>query len=209
MNSTRMEQFQKHSPTEFDSFRLPLEEAPEFPDAESEGGDEAASSPEQSAYTDDIVRVYLREMGLVSLLTRQGETNLARRMERGELRAKKVLSRSPLVQQMAIAIHEDVSQGRVKPADLIELSASGEQKHAEAMRRFAKMAKVNRDLRMVGKKLSATPSRWVHVRTQLQRKQIRLRIKLSQAIRDIRFRPAATTSFANAFKRAAEEMRPD
>ena len=38
---------------------------------------------EESIYTDDPVRVYLREMGAVPLLTREGEVNLARRMEIG------------------------------------------------------------------------------------------------------------------------------
>ena len=56
------------------------EEAPE--------GEEFAPTHqvEESIYTDDPVRVYLREMGAVPLLTREGEVNLARRMERGKLR---------------------------------------------------------------------------------------------------------------------------
>ena len=41
---------------------------------------------EESIYTDDPVRVYLREMGAVPLLTREGEVDLARKMERGKLR---------------------------------------------------------------------------------------------------------------------------
>ena len=54
----------------------------------------AAHAPEESIYTDDPVRVYLREMGAVPLLTREGEVNLARRMERGKLRMQKAISRS-------------------------------------------------------------------------------------------------------------------
>jgi len=49
---------------------------------------------EESIYTDDPVRVYLREMGAVPLLTREGEVDLARRMERGKLRMQKAISRS-------------------------------------------------------------------------------------------------------------------
>ena len=52
---------------------------------------------EESIYTDDPVRVYLREMGAVPLLTREGEVDLARRMERGKLRMQKAISRSALV----------------------------------------------------------------------------------------------------------------
>ena len=64
----------------------------------------AAHAAEESIYTDDPVRVYLREMGAVPLLTREGEVNLARRMERGKLRMQKAISRSALVQLRAVEI---------------------------------------------------------------------------------------------------------
>src|SRR5438270_1728423 len=66
----------------------------------------AAHAPEESIYTDDPVRVYLREMGAVPLLTREGEVNLARRMERGKLRMQKSISRSALVQNRVVEIAE-------------------------------------------------------------------------------------------------------
>ena len=77
-------------------------------------GEREAAPPEESVYTDDPVRVYLREMGSVALLTRQGEVELARRMERGKLRVQKVLSRSPLVWKMVVPMHDDVRQGKVR-----------------------------------------------------------------------------------------------
>src|ERR1700730_1669067 len=99
------------------SFGPVLDEAPEsLEDVEIEGGDESPS--EESPFTDDPVRGYLREMGSVSLLTREGEVNLARRMERGKLRARKVLSRSPVVQQMVIALYQDLRHSRIKPAKI-------------------------------------------------------------------------------------------
>lgn len=54
--------------------------------------------------------VYLREMGAVPLLTREGEVNLARRMERGKLRMQKAISRSALVQLRAVAIAEQIKR---------------------------------------------------------------------------------------------------
>ncbi len=47
--------------------------------------------------TNDPVRMYLREMGTVPLLTREGEVEIAKRIERGQLRVLKALSRSPIV----------------------------------------------------------------------------------------------------------------
>src|SRR5581483_12179871 len=62
----------------------------------------------ETASIDDPVRVYLREMGSVRLLTRQGEIDLAQRMERGKLRMRKALSRVPLVWQNVLAMNEQV-----------------------------------------------------------------------------------------------------
>ena len=70
---------------------------------------------EESIYTDDPVRVYLREMGAVPLLTREGEVDLARRMERGKLRMQKAISRSALVQ---LAVVELAEQLKKNPDDL-------------------------------------------------------------------------------------------
>jgi len=69
------------------------EEAAKFFDAEAEDF-HSVQQVEESIYTDDPVRVYLREMGAVPLLTREGEVDLARRMERGKLRMQKAISRS-------------------------------------------------------------------------------------------------------------------
>ncbi|MEP6540428.1 MAG: sigma-70 factor domain-containing protein, partial [Bryobacteraceae bacterium] len=71
---------------------IPFDEEPNFfhPEEVAEGEDpQATTQVEESIYTDDPVRVYLREMGAVPLLTRDGEVNLARKMERGKLRMQK------------------------------------------------------------------------------------------------------------------------
>ena len=69
---------------------------------------------EESIYTDDPVRVYLREMGAVPLLTREGEVDLARRMERGKLRMQKAISRSALVQGVVVDLAEQLKKGSVE-----------------------------------------------------------------------------------------------
>jgi RNA polymerase primary sigma factor len=175
-----------------------LDEAPEsLAESELEGVESSSeeSPSEESPFSDDPVRVYLREMGSVRLLTRQGEVNLARRMERGKLRTRKVLSRSPLVQQMVVGLYEDLRQSKIKLQDLIEDHASDE----EAMQRFIKMAKVNRELRLMEKR-GARPGR----------KLVRLGVRLSQAIREIPFSPAKWRDFGSLLKKlepTTPEMR--
>ena len=59
----------------------------------------------------DPVRIYLREMGVVPLLTREGEVDIAKRIERGQLRVLKALSRSPIVIRQILATGEDLKRG--------------------------------------------------------------------------------------------------
>lgn len=61
--------------------------------------------------TNDPVRMYLREMGTVPLLTREGEVEIAKRIERGQLRVMKAVSRSPIVVREVIALGEDLRRG--------------------------------------------------------------------------------------------------
>jgi RNA polymerase primary sigma factor len=61
--------------------------------------------------TNDPVRMYLREMGTVPLLTREGEVEIAKRIERGQLRVLKALSRSPIVISELLAMGEDLKKG--------------------------------------------------------------------------------------------------
>jgi len=205
-----MEQFHDHDIAESDSLSLILDEAPgssELLDTDVEGGDEVRRPPEESPYTDDPVRVYLREMGSVSLLTRQGELDLARRMELGKLRVRKMLSRSLLVRQMVVALDENLRRGVVKLGDVVEIRADDEEasegKKVEAMRRFKRVWRLNRTLTAMEQKLTATSRRYVHVRARLSGKLLRLRVKLAQAIRDVPFSQRQWTAFGDAFKREA------
>ena len=206
-------EFHERELVESDSFNVVLDdrmELPEFLDVDLERSDEVAAASDESSYSDDPVRTYLREMGSVRLLTRQGEVDLARRMERGKLRVRKVLSRSPMVQQMVVAISEDLRQGKVDLEDVIEISASDEKgdlrKRTEAMQRFTNVAKLNRNLRAIENRLTSTQHRHVHVRAQMCRDLIRLRIKFSQGIREIPFSSAKWTAFGSTFKRALEDI---
>src|SRR5580765_7085492 len=97
-----------------DSLQLPGHDFEESDEFDSHLEDHSAEAPS----TDDPVRVYLREMGSVRLLNRQGEIDLAKRMERGKLRTRKALSRSPITWQRALALIEQVRQGEIGLEDL-------------------------------------------------------------------------------------------
>jgi len=69
------------------------------------------SAPGAVEQINDPVRIYLREMGVVPLLTREGEVDIAKRIERGQRRVLKALSRSPIVIRQVLAIGEDLKRG--------------------------------------------------------------------------------------------------
>jgi RNA polymerase primary sigma factor len=77
-----------------------------------EGADvELDLTPGTLEKTNDPVRMYLREMGTVPLLTREGEVEIAKRIERGQMRVLKAISRSPIVIREIAALGEDLKRG--------------------------------------------------------------------------------------------------
>jgi len=68
-------------------------------------------TPGQLEKTNDPVRMYLREMGTVPLLTREGEVEIAKRIERGQMRVMKAISRSPIVIREITGLGEDLKRG--------------------------------------------------------------------------------------------------
>ncbi len=74
--------------------------------------------------TNDPVRMYLREMGTVALLTREGEIGLALKIERGQKAVLRALSRSPLVVGEMILLGDELEHGEVSIYDLLSLSDS-------------------------------------------------------------------------------------
>jgi len=88
---------------------LPSEQ--KFEDLEEGEDVELDLTPGALEKTNDPVRMYLREMGTVPLLTREGEVEIAKRIERGQLRVLKALSRSPIVIKEILALGEDLKKG--------------------------------------------------------------------------------------------------
>jgi len=164
-------------------------ESREFLDADLEVVEEPVSSSD--VYADDPVRLYLREMGSASLLTRQGEVNLARRIERGKLRVRKVLSRAPLVQQTVMSLYEDIRQEKKKLDHLVELGGpdepAKERARAAAMEGFERIRTLHDDCAALAHKLESTSRRSVHVRAKLKGRLARANVKLSRAIREVPF----------------------
>ncbi len=196
-----------------DALGLNFDEEAKFFDAEAAHEDFLHPQPvEESIYTDDPVRVYLREMGAVPLLTREGEVDLARRMERGKLRMQKALSRSALVERVVVDLSEQIKKGGIELDSLFDLGDLEEGTPADLKRRadlqkmFADVIVLYRKMQQLAEKVEATPVANKKPRKRLCARLNRAKVETSLAIRKIPFRPAKWKEFTKEIERAVEEL---
>src|SRR4051812_18480662 len=149
---------------------------------------------EESIYTDDPVRVYLREMGAVPLLTREGEVDLARRMERGKLRMQKAISRSALVQRVVVDLSDNLKKGVVELETVADLGDVEEGTPADvkvrtdAAKQFGDVTILYKKLIQLEEKVDATAVANKKTRKRLCAKLNRAKVETSLAIRRCPFR---------------------
>ncbi len=82
-------------------------------------GDDVGPAPDAVDNTNDPVRLYLRQMGSVPLLTREGEIEIAKRLERARFRTLKAISRSPVIIREIITMGADLESGVRSIEDLL------------------------------------------------------------------------------------------
>ncbi len=99
-------------------------------DEEAESEDEDDLDLDLSAgvldKSNDPVRLYLREMGIVPLLNREGEVTIAKRIERGQIKTHKAISRSPIAVERLLKIGEDLAAGKVSIRETVVFSEQAE-----------------------------------------------------------------------------------
>lgn len=96
-------------------------------ETEGDSDDESSGNVDSEAgRTDDPVRMYLREMGSVELLSRAGEIAIAKRIEAGRATMIEGLCESPMTMQSLVKWHDDLLEGTVLLRDIINLDATYE-----------------------------------------------------------------------------------
>jgi RNA polymerase primary sigma factor len=185
-----------------------------FHPEEQEDDPQANQHVEESIYTDDPVRVYLREMGAVPLLTREGEVTLARKMERGKLRMQKSISRSPLVQQLVVEMAENIRRGAQEVDELVDLgnaeieegSAADKKRRDEAKQQFLDVTVLYKKQQQLMDKANAVSPANKKLRKKAVFKYSRGRVDTSKAIRNIPFLGQVWKQFGKELERAADEL---
>ncbi len=178
--------------------------------AEPDLQDEANAEPGETAYSDDPVRTYLREMGSVKLLSRDREIDLAKLMERGTALMRKALSRSRVVRKAALDLFEDIRAGRTPVQDVAQVG--GEDEAAKKLarsrvhRQFTELAEADRVLRSLEEEMVSVPVRHVNVRARLGGQIARQIVIASRVIRQIPFQTKQWTAFTESLRLAAGEI---
>ena len=161
--------------------------------------------------TNDPVRLYLREMAVVPLLTREGEVAIARRIERGQLRAHKSISRAPICIEETIALGESLKRGEIGIRDLVNFndqdvitdevieatSNAAQEQIAEVKKAYARALKLQ-------ERVLAEPKRSLKL-PKLRRKLARARVELARLQRSIDFTPQQHDMLVSLIRGAVEE----
>jgi RNA polymerase primary sigma factor len=204
--------------TELDSAGVEILEEPKLGfEKKGEEGEEVELEFVQdfSDKTNDPVRMYLREMGSVPLLTREGEIELAKRIERGQTAVRKSLSRSPLLIREILTLpellHKDPFAVRdilVMP-DLVVTDEDIAQHGEELTATIAEIEKHYRKAQQFRQKLQAV-SRGMKpkMHRSLRWSLARTMVAISRLIRGIQFSSATRRALALSLRKVVDELRP-
>lgn len=170
--------------------------------------------------SNDPVRLYLREMGVVPLLTREGEVSIAKRIERGQLHTQKALARSPIAVKEVLRIGEELEAGAANIRELVVFSEqaefTGDEDKAEEYRAWTiegiqnisklfamglkEAEKFRAEMKVAGAKRSKKGIR-------LRRRVARIRLEIAQEIGRLNVTERARQRLINSIRVVQKEVR--
>jgi len=170
--------------------------------------------------TNDPVRLYLREMGVVPLLTREGEVAIAKRIERGQIRTQKAIARSPIAISELLKIGEELRFGRINIREVVTFSEqaelAGEEDKADEYRVWTIEGIEN-----IGKLFKQALKDWAKLRAEqkitrgkktrkllrLRRKVARMRIEMADEIGRLNLTERSRQRLINAIRNVQKQVR--
>ena len=181
-------------------------------DRRGEGSDDVELDLTPSAIdkTNDPVRMYLREMGTVPLLTREGEVEIAKRIERGKLSIVKAISRTPAIARLVIRMGEQLKNRERSIRELVvfqddEMNEERIDRRAgEAMAQIETLRKTRLDVIRREKKVGTIPKREKKRYRRNYRNLLRAQVKLSRLVRGIDFTEPVKRRLIDEVKDGAE-----
>jgi len=159
----------------------------------SEEGPELDLTPGALDKTNDPVRMYLREMGTVPLLTREGEVAIAKRIERGKLAVIKSISRTPTIAKRILVIGDQLRAGERTIRELVIFSDEEitdeviEDRKVDVLGQIEEVRKARGNYVKLAEKLDLVLKKDKKKYRRARVKSLRARIDVSRAIRRIEF----------------------
>ena len=180
-----------------------------------EGSDniELDLTPSAIDKTNDPVRMYLREMGTVPLLTREGEVEIAKRIERGKLSVIKAISRTPTIAKAVVRMGEQLRSGDRTIRELVifhddEVTEERINRRARAlMAQTETIRKTRLDVVRREKKVGTIPKREKKRYRRNYRNLLRAQIRLSRLIRGIDFTEPVKRRLVDGIKEITEGVQ--
>ncbi|HKQ86487.1 MAG TPA: RNA polymerase sigma factor RpoD [Candidatus Acidoferrales bacterium] len=186
-------------------------ETVEVKEEASEDGD-LDLTPGSLEKTNDPVRMYLREMGTVPLLTREGEVAIAKRIERGQLLVLKTISRAPLILKELVQVGEDLRNGSRSIKEIVQFDDEElteekiEAKTKETLKQIDKIGKLYLQAMKLAAKLEKVPKAkkkpYLHARYEVAR----TRVEMSKLVRDIDFNPFEKKRLIDKIRQTVERV---
>ena len=181
----------------------------------AEGGGEPEPEPPPAPIekTNDPVRMYLREMGAVPLLTRDGEVAIARRIERGRLAVLKALSRTPSVASAIVAFGDELKAGERTPRELVVVQEESAPK-GRAANRGQRLLDQIEAVRAAQREAAARQAAWDRLpkrerplHAASRRQALRARAELARLIRGIAFTEPVKQRWVEGLRKSAAQIR--
>ncbi|HZJ30228.1 MAG TPA: RNA polymerase sigma factor RpoD [Vicinamibacterales bacterium] len=159
----------------------------------SEDGPELDLTPGALDKTNDPVRMYLREMGTVPLLTREGEVAIAKRIERGKLAVIKSISRTPTIAKRILIMGDQLRAGDRTIRELVIFSDEEitdeviQERAAEVLGQIEQVRKARLNYAKALEKVDVTAKKDKRKFRRVRFRALRAWIEVSRRIREIEF----------------------
>ena len=160
---------------------------------EGDGGPELDLTPGALDKTNDPVRMYLREMGTVPLLTREGEVSIAKRIEQGKLSVIKSISRMPAITKAVIRMGDALRAGERTIRELVIFNDEEitddriEERAQQFLRQVEAVRKARLNTEKLTEKLDPIAKKDKRKYRRAKWKLMRGQVELSRLIRKIEF----------------------
>ena len=184
--------------------------APE--EKETPPSDDAATTKSENLSVDDPVRMYLREMGTISLLTREGEVTIAKKIEAGQREVISAVADCAITHQEIIQLGEQIKKGEISVFDVIVIGEPEEKKkeiEAKEIKKFLKKFKLFKtDCKKLIRLQSKIKTKLTDkAREKCEHQEISQKIILEKSILSIKLNPDRMDKIIEIIYAVAAELR--